>query len=165
MRTAAASLSLLLLAPVHSAAASGGATIAAHVGVVERKAPMRHYTSLDKPLVFGAEVTTPLTNGVGVGLDITFGTSKGIRDRQSLTVVSGTAMFHSPHVSRVNGFGGLGLVVRVNGSPSPALMARGRFGAAIEMTRHMFLRPEILIDVGSSLDTMATARIGVGYRF
>ena len=165
MRTAVAGFSLFLLAPVHIAAASGGVMLTGHVGAVERKAPMRQYTSLDKPLVFGAEVTTPLTNGVGVGLDITFGTSKGIRDRRSLTVVSGTAVFQSPHDSRVSGFGGMGLVVRVDGSPFPALMARGRFGAAIGMSRHMFVRPEILIDVGSSLDVMATARIGVGYRF
>jgi hypothetical protein len=165
MRRAAASLGFILLLSVHMAAASSGTTLTAHVGAVERKAPMRLYTSLDKPVVFGAEVITSLTSRTGVGLDITFGTSKGIRDRKSLLVISGCALFQSGEDSRVSGFGGLGLAVRVDGSPFPALMARGRFGAAIDLSRRLFVRPEFLLDVGWRLDAMATARIGVGYRF
>jgi hypothetical protein len=165
VRKAVASLCLLLLAPIHSAAASGGLTLTAHVGTVQRQAPMRLYTSLDKPTLFGAEVTTPLTNRVGVGLDVAFGSSRGERDRKSLTVVSGGALFQSRQDSRVSGLAGLGLAVRIDDAPFPSLTARGRFGADIHMASRMFVRSEFVLDVGGYLDTMATARVGVGFRF
>jgi hypothetical protein len=45
------------------------------------------------------------------------------------------------------------------------LTMRGRIGAAVRATDRIALRPELLVDVGAGLDILATARLGVAYRF
>jgi hypothetical protein len=171
MKCAIAVLCGLLLSPHAVSAENERITLTAHIGVLERTSFFRLYSSVDKPLLFGGELTIGTRPcRFGIGLDVAHGRSSDHGSRRSLTMIAATVLYQPHTGARVAPIVGVGGVLRMErtqfvafGGTHTVPMARGRAGAAIRLTRQAFVQPEVIVDASPGFDFMATARVGIGW--